>query len=344
MDQPDLESAWTHLPGACGPPPVSALLRSEPDDFRVRELLNFDPGGEGEHLLLRLRKVGWNTGDVARWLADALGVKRRLVTFAGRKDLHAVTEQWFGVHCPGQYPELPELPDGLTLLEATRHHRKLRLGALVGNAFRIRLRDLQGPTALLHRRLHAVARHGVPNYFGDQRFGIDGGNLRGASRLFQGQRMRDRTLRGLYLSAARSFLFNRVLATRVANGTWNRVLPGDLMTFSGSRSVFPADAETPDDKRVAALDLHPTGPMPGIDGLQPFATAHDLEQEVMETWPTLSAGLRDYRVHAERRALRLPVTALGWHRDADDLVLSFRLPPGAFATAVLREIADIRKG
>lgn len=337
----DLQAAWQALPQASGAPLLQGRIRQQADDFRVRELLPFEPTGDGEHLLLEIRKRDWNTADVASWLARALGVKRRAVTFAGRKDRHAVTEQWFGVHLPGRWPDLPACPPGIELLRATRHGRKLRLGALRGNRFQLRLTALQGRRDELHRRLWRIARRGVPNYFGAQRFGIDGGNLAGAERLFRGQRISDRPLRGLYLSAARAFLFNQVLAERVRQACWDRVLPGDLMTFSGSRSIFPADPRTAADPRLEALDLHPTGPLPGTAGMEPESDAQALEAAVLERYPELVNGLIAYRLRAERRALRLPVSELGWSEDEDGLTLSFSLPPGAFATAVVREIMDI---
>jgi len=359
----DLASAWTDLPRAWGEPVITAKIRSLPEDFLVIEDLGFTPEGEGEHLYLRIRKIGWNTSEVAGWLAKALGVRKRDVGQAGLKDKHAVAEQWFGVHLPGLNPELPPLPEGLTLMQAVRHRKKLRTGALQGNRFVLRLRDVrihgaspeqgygrggergvgqeigEGIGEILGRRLLAISRGGVPNWFGDQRFGINGNNLGAASRLFAGQRVPERHLRGIYLSAARSFLFNRVLAERVAGGNWNRVLAGDLMTFSGSRSLFPMDASTPADPRLAALDLHPTGPMSGIDGVAPGGEVLALEDRVMGAYPAYVAGLVDYRLRAERRALRLPVSNLAWRPlDNGDWELDFRLPAGAFATTVLREI------
>ncbi|MEX0732068.1 MAG: tRNA pseudouridine(13) synthase TruD [Aquisalimonadaceae bacterium] len=338
---PDIDTAWRSLPRAWGAPVLRATVRQFDEDFQVVEELGFTPEGEGEHLYLRIRKTGWNTADVAGWLARALGVRRRDVGQAGLKDRHAVAEQWFGVHMPGRHPDLPPLPGGLELVQAVRHRRKLRTGALKGNRFILRLRNVEGDTQALGRRLLGISRGGVPNWFGEQRFGIDGGNLAAAARLFAGDKVADRHLRGLYLSAARSFLFNRVLAERVAAGSWNRVLTGDLMTFSGSRSLFPADASTTADPRLAALDVHPTGPLAGCDGVSPTADALLVERRVLEAHTGYTAGLVDYRLRAERRALRLSVANLSWRPLEDgDWELSFSLPPGAYATAVLREVIE----
>lgn len=336
-----LQAAWYGLPRAWGPPPVRGRMRSEPEDFRVEEQLSFEPSGAGEHLLVLVRKRGLNTADVSRWLANALSVRRRDVTHAGLKDRHAVTDQWFGIHLPGREITLPEPPDGIRVLKTVRHRRKLRTGALRGNRFVIRLRELQGSSSALARRLFTVARFGVPNWFGEQRFGREGGNLEHAERLFAGERVRDRHVRGLYLSAARSLLFNQVLAARVTEDSWQSALPGDLMTFSGSRSVFVADAGTSADPRLARMDLHPTGPLHGIDGLEPGGVAAELEQTVLARYAQLAEGLEVFRMRADRRALRLPVSALAWHWPASDSVeLAFSLPPGSYATAVVRELAE----
>ncbi|MCC5812710.1 MAG: tRNA pseudouridine(13) synthase TruD [Ectothiorhodospiraceae bacterium] len=331
------------MPYAWGGPPVSGRLRVSPEDFRVEEDLGFEPSGDGEHLLLYIRKTGLNTAQVSNWLADVLEVRKRDVTRAGLKDRHAVTDQWFGVHLPGRVVTLPVPPEGIHILRASRHRRKLRTGTLRGNRFVIRVRELQGNLPALDAHLLRLCRLGVPNWFGDQRFGRDGGNLAGALRLFGGEQVRDRQLRGMYLSAARSLLFNRVLAERVMAGTWNQALPGDLMTFSGSRSLFPADASTASDVRLHALDLHPTGPLHGIDGMTPAGGVEELEHGVLEQAAQFASGIKHWRMRAERRALRVPVADLSWWMPAEDtLELGFRLPPGSYATAVLREVVQVR--
>lgn len=341
----DLDAAWTSLPSAHGPPVARGRIRRQPEDFQVFEDLGFAPDGEGEHWLVLVRKRQCNTPDAARWLAEALDLPAGAVTWAGLKDRHAVTEQWLGVHAPGIAPQWPVDTAGIQLLGAYRHRRKLRIGALRGNRFHLVLRQVEGDPGAIHRRLIAIARHGVPNYFGAQRFGVEGGNLAGALRLFAGRRERNRTRRGLYLSAARSFLFNRVLAARVVDDSWNRALPGDLMTFSGSRSLFLADGETAEDPRLHRLDLHPTGPLPGEGGKQPAGLPLEEESRVLGDYADLSRGLAAARMTADRRALRLPVEALHWRQlDGDVWEIGFTLPAGAYATSVLREIGLMGEG
>ncbi len=340
----DLDSAWSGLPHVWGKPRLQARIRVRPDDFQVMELLGFEPEGQGEHLYLRIRKTGWNTADVSAWLAASLGIPRRDVAHTGLKDRRAVTEQWFAIHAPGPHVPMPPMPEGLELLRTVRHRRKLRIGALAGNRFLIRLRAVRGDRRELGRRLLRICRYGVPNWFGPQRFGREGGNLVAALRLFQGERIQDRHQRGLYLSAARGFLFNRVLARRVSRGDWNRVIDGDLLTFSNSHSLFPAVRLEPQDPRFSDLDLHVTGPLPGIDGMLPEGDALAVERDVLSIYGAFTQGLVDYRLRADRRPLRLTVNDLAWTETHDAIELAFSLPAGAYATAVLREIADCREG
>lgn len=336
---PSLADAWIDLPRTGGAPPVTASLRSTPADFRVTEDLGVRPDGHGEHLWLRVRKTGWNTADVATWLADAFGRPVRDVTWAGLKDRHAVAEQWFGVRDPGgpERPRMPACPDGIAILACARNTRKLRTGMLRGNRFRLVLREVEGDTGALARRLATIAWCGVPNYVGAQRFGRDGGNLGAAWRLLDGMPVRNRHRRGLLLSAARSFLFNQVVAARVRAGAWRTPLPGDLMTFPTSGSLFPLGDVAPGDPRLATGDLHPSGPLPGRDGVGPGEAAGALESEVLAAWPGALAGLRRLGLAAGRRSLAMVVRELHFHGSGDDRVIGFWLPAGGFATAVLRE-------
>ncbi|MDG4553298.1 MAG: tRNA pseudouridine(13) synthase TruD [Candidatus Competibacter sp.] len=330
------------LPHAYGPPRSSGRLRAAPEDFRVREELDFAPDGAGEHVWLWVRKRGANTDWVARQLARRAGVPPSAVSYAGLKDRHAVTEQWFSIHLPGQAdPDWSAGPDAdFTVLKALRHSRKLRRGALRGNAFRIVARELNGDPTELTARFERIAATGVPNYFGEQRFGREGGNLERAAAMLEGrEKVRDRQQRGLYLSAARSALFNAVLARRVAEGSWNRALPGEVLMLAGSHSIFAIEeADDAIRQRLAAFDLHPTGPLWGVGELSSAGAARDLETAVVAARPLFRDGLAAAGLKQERRALRLMArdATLEWS-EPGVAVLSFRLPAGAYATAVLRE-------
>jgi len=333
----------TLLPFAHGQPAWLGRLRAVPEDFQVREEIPFTLDSAGEHVWLWVRKRGANTEWVARRLAERAGVPSGAVSYAGLKDRHAVTEQWFSVHLPGRAePDWSaNLDPDFAVLSAVRHSRKLRRGALSGNAFRVAIRDLDGDPAELAVRFQRIAATGVPNYFGEQRFGREAGNLKQAERMLRGElKVGDRHQRGLYLSAARSALFNAVLARRVAEETWNQPLPGEVLMLAGSHSIFAVDeVDETIRQRVAVFDLHPTGPLWGAGELRSGGPVRELEETVAATLPIFRDGLTAAGLAQERRALRLAVRdATLEFPEPGAAVVAFKLPAGAYATTVLREL------
>ena len=337
------------LPLAFGEPLLEAVIRTQPEDFRVDELPAFVPTGEGEHLLLEIRKRGANTVAVAKRLAQWAGVAEMAVSYAGQKDRHAVTTQRFSVHLPKRVaPELAALEsDEIHVVASSWHNRKLQRGALAGNRFGLVLREVRGERAAIDARLQMIATRGLPNWIGEQRFGRDGGNVAAALAMFGGRRVR-RDQRSMYLSAARSALFNRVLAARVAHGNWDAPLDGEVWMLDGSRSVFgpePWSAELAE--RLARFDIHPSGPLWGAGELRTTGAALALEQQALadEQALALRAGLEKEGLKQERRALRLLPQKLQWQwLAADVLEISFALPPGCYATAVLHELGSVSDG
>ena len=333
----------SQLPYACGESPIGATIKERFEDFRVSETLGFALDGAGQHLWLRIEKVDLTTDDVAKSLAKAAAVNRRDVGYAGLKDRHAITSQWFSVDVGEQRePALAGLlPNGCQILEVARHTKKLRRGVLSGNSFAIRLRNLSGPVEKIDARVAQIRAHGVPNYFGEQRFGSDGENVAPAYRLLRGEHsVRNRHRRGIYYSCARSLLFNRVLAKRVSLGNWDRPIAGDVMMLDGSRSRFhvgePDGALT---ERAHQMDIHPTGPLWGKGESIPSGEAGLLETEVLGEFGEWCEGLENAGLEHDRRALRVAVRDLAYQRlDSGDLRVTFSLPPGAYATTVLREL------
>jgi tRNA pseudouridine13 synthase len=333
---------WRRL---LGPPDCSGRLRDVAEDFQVWELPLIEPEGAGTHLWLEVRKRDANTQWVAGQLAKSAGVPPREVGFAGMKDRHAVTTQWFSIG-------LQEAADsewtgwtipGVTILQARRHVRKLQRGALRGNRFRLVVRGLQGDTSGLPERLDALARAGIPNYFGPQRFGRGGANIQRAVHWLESDGRVRRNERSIYLSAARSFLFNTVLDERLRLGNWNRLVEGDLAMLDGSRSTFACgvpDAELI--RRCQEFDIHPTGPLPGCEpkrrGLAVSAEAASIEQAALKPHECLVRALQRKGVDHDRRSLRVVPTGLNWRIDGSSLEIGFTLPPGAYATSVLREL------
>ncbi len=320
-------------------PQVTALLRQQPDDFIVEEQLNFTPSGAGEHILLYIEKVGQNTQYVAKQLAELTGLRARDISYAGLKDRHAVTRQWFCFKWPIKQAldwQSWQL-EGCTVLDMQRHYRKLRLGALKANLFQIRLRQVSDCSEVL-KRAEQVAQ-GVPNYYGEQRFGIDGGNLTLARQLFAGQGISDRKLRGLALSAARSFVFNQQVSARIKSGLFQRVVDGDVLQLNGTGSVFRvAEADDVLQQRLDTQDVHLTAVLAGMGEPMVSAAAAKFEQQVLMQHSELVQGLEAFRLKAERRAIRLVPQQLTLQQHGNDIALRFALPAGCFATSVLREL------
>ena len=331
-------------PRAHGRPPATGAIRREPEDFVVDELLGFEPDGAGNHGLLLVEKRGANTGWVAAQLARHAGVAVRDVGFSGHKDRHAVTTQAYSLPLPVLFDvaQCREWQgEGYAVRAAYRHGRKLRPGSHRANRFELRIRDLRGDRGAIEAGLAAIREFGVPNYFGPQRFGREGSNLRRALAWAGGDAgPRDRLQRSFALSAARSHLFNAVLASRVARGDWNRLLPGEAVMLDGRRSFFIADsADAALEARRVAMDVHPSGPLPGRGESPATGIARELEDGVIAPHAALAALLASERIDHERRSLRLPVREFDWTCGADDtLVLRFVLPRGTFATAVLHEV------
>jgi tRNA pseudouridine13 synthase len=328
------------LPCAHGGPAGRAQLRTTPEDFFVQEWLGWDADGVGDHLLLKVRKRGANTLWVAKQLARLGKIDPRDVGFAGLKDRDAVAEQSFTVPARSAIGEswVGVAGEGFEVVACARQRRKLKRGALKGNDFTIALRGFSGDPQILEQRLQAIAVAGVPNYFGPQRFGRDAGNLRTALAWFaEGVVPADRWQRGFALSAARAAIFNAVLARRVSDGTWNRLLPGEIVNLDGSGSVFGADVlDAALQERCARLDIHPTGPLWG--GRESARPVPALEAAVIARHEVLAQGLSEAGLEPERRALRIRVDRLAWTIEGEVVQLRFRLFRGAFATAVLHEV------
>jgi tRNA pseudouridine13 synthase len=331
------------FPYLLGQPVARGLLRSEPEDFRVDELLGFDLSGEGEHHYLQIEKRGANTAWLSKQIAQLAGVRDFDVGYAGLKDRHALTRQWFSVWLPGeQTVDWKRLEsDEVRILQIGRHGRKLRTGGHLANRFCIRLRDLSSIEGLTSR-LERVRDAGVPNYFGEQRFGIEGGNLIQADRLFSGGiRVRDKTKRGFYLSAARSYLFNLILAERVRGDLLGRYLPGDRLMLDGSTRLWTPESPEVTASRLTSMDVHPTGPLWGEGRALVETECLALENAVLAPFEPWCRGLERAGLKRERRSLRLPVRDLEWVLEGKhELELRFSLPGGCFATSVVREICD----
>lgn len=349
------ELAYLH-----GKPTSTGLIKANQQDFCVFEQLPFLPCGEGEHLFIHIRKTGANTVFVARELAKYFKVKEQLVSYAGLKDRFAVTEQWFGIHVPGkQIYDLTDLNiDGVEVLNYKRHNKKLRTGTLTGNRFELIIRNVTNLKDL-YERWEKIIEQGVPNYFGEQRFGIDGGNIDCALALFSGTKVKDKKKRGMYLSASRSAIFNDIINERIIHKTFATLAVGDVVMLAGTQSVFRV--EEVDDvikQRLIEKDVDITAAMWGAGELMTEAEPKIFEQHIADKHPEFSQGLPRFGLKQERRRIRLVIedadievlskektsNTKSENIDLPNVKVSFSLAAGSYATTVLRELIDYQDG
>ncbi|WP_227680586.1 tRNA pseudouridine(13) synthase TruD [Psychrobacter sp. SWN149] len=368
------------LPQPSLPPIQQATYKAHATDFIVNELLPLDFTGEGEHLWLHIEKLGMNTAYLANLLSEWAEIPLRDVGYSGLKDRHALTTQWFSLRIPKkQLPETEFAPidigetESVTILAQHWHNKKLNRGTHRANQFIITLRDVQfaddnsdvkpsepslSTKQSVEQHLASIGQTGVPNYFGPQRFGRQGNNVREALSLFarppraprpsskkSKSKRAPREQNTMELSAARSLIFNEILAARVRDDSWNTGLSGEVFNLDGSGSIFTS--ETLDDTLRARLDsgdIHPTAVMWGTGNDKVSSTAAAIESNVVQHSPLLTqlaTGLEQRDIKAQRRALRLPIEEMHWEWSDDcTLVLSFTLTTGSFATSVLASVVQ----
>lgn len=323
-------------------PQAIGAFKVHPEDFKVNEELGFELSGAGEHLWLYVEKRGLNTLDLCKAIAKSLKVLPKQVAYSGLKDKQAITKQWLSI-CTAKDVDSQSLTlDKARVLVAKRHTQKLKRGAHRANSFEIIVRGVSYQNSL-EKALQRVQEYGVPNYFGEQRFGNLGNNIHKAQRMFARTLKVSRQQRGLYLSAARAYLFNEVLSERVKQGIWDKGLQGDVMMLAGTNSFFQTDAiDNILTKRLSELDIHPSIPLWGKGTLATSSMANAVENEIIMQYPQLTFGLERYGLRQQRRASRLIVQELehDW-QSRNTLKLKFSLTRGAFATTVLRELLTI---
>ena len=324
------------------PPKQTALLKAECADFVVKEQLGYDMSGDGEFVAVKVRKTDCNTLFVGEQLAKFAGISARNMSYAGLKDRKAVTEQWFSLQMSGQpTPDFNQFSlEGVEILDVTRHQRKIRIGSLQGNHFEILLRNVE-ETDELKVRLDFLAKNGFPNYFTEQRFGRDGNNLTQALRWANGEiNVKDRNKRSFYLSAARSEIFNLIVAKRIELGLAQQVLNGDILQLNGSHSWFMVD-ESEDlaqlQQRLAQQDVLLTAPLIGEEE----KSAVDFEHEIFAQHQALFTLMRQERMKAARRPILMQPQHFQGQFEPNGLRLKFYLPAGSYATALIRELVNV---
>jgi tRNA pseudouridine13 synthase len=389
-------------------PGIGGVIKQRPEDFFVQEIPLYEPTGQGEHVYAEIQKIGLTTFDAVHRIADALHISPRDIGYAGMKDAHAVSRQMLSIWgTTEQAVQSLHIPN-LTVLSAIRHNNKLRLGHLAANRFAIKIRDVN-PTDVVKVRdaLKVLEQRGLPNYFGQQRFGRRNNNhllgfalVRGdypallsdllgkpdpkiddpqsiearqafdahdyekAMKLFprrSGMERRilarfiktkkevaaaraiDQKLRRLWVSAAQSKIFNDVVAARIQS--LDRLLDGDLAWKHDNGSVFRVQSAPAEQARCDAFEISPTGPLIGYRMTLPEKEPLQIEQQIFAAHSLRPEDFRQEgkeKVKGARRPLRVQPKEVNLAGGADEfgphITVAFTLPPGAFATVLLREL------
>ncbi len=323
-------------------PGIGGEIKVEPAHFIVEEVPLYEPTGEGEHIYVRLTREGWTTRALQQRLARLFDLREVDVGCAGLKDKHARVTQTFSLLIRDMDEETvaQRIEDALPVevVWARRHRNKLRAGHLLGNRFRI---------VVLHPEPDAMARataitqalqaRGLPNYYGAQRFGINGDNARRGRAVLFGQGPRERWLRRFLLSAYQAALFNTWLAERMQRGWFDRLLAGDIAKKVDTGGLFEVADVAAEQPRFQRKEITYTGPIYGARMRWASGEPGELERWVLESAGVTTEMLRRARLDGSRRAARLFIDDLHVEPHPEGLLFTFTLPKGAYATTVLRE-------
>ncbi|MBI5063980.1 MAG: tRNA pseudouridine(13) synthase TruD [Desulfatitalea sp.] len=338
-----LKQAIAHLPYVCADlPGIGGAIKAAPEHFQVEEILPYAACGEGEHLFVTLRRKLWNTADVAAELARCFELKSMDVGWGGRKDKQAVTTQTFSLLLPMSMPieevatRLGALP--FEILDLKRHRNKIKTGHVAANRFRILLTEV--PSAALapaQAMAEALRQRGLPNFYGEQRFGFNMANIERAFQLLQ----RRRPVRGkqdeLLVSALQSGLFNLWLAERMAQGEYRTLRQGDVVQKTDTGGLFVVQDLAEAATRFAQGAIAYTGPIFGPKMMAAADSAGEHEAAVLAAYTLTNDDFKRLKAPGSRRRAILAMEDLSVQPDEQGLLFTFSLPPGAYATNVLRE-------
>lgn len=337
----DYQQVSSLFPCAYGGTEVGGVIKSSNSDFMVTEVLSFEPSGEGEHLFLQIEKDNCNTDWVAKQLQQFADLSSKDVGYAGKKDRYSVSSQWFSLHLPGKQIDLSELQnDSFKIVKSIRHNKKLRIGSIKENQFKIIVRELTGKLNL--ELVSLLEQKGFPNYFGPQRFGHQFNNLHKATDLLvNGKKIKNRNTKSMVLSSARSYLFNLQLAERVSDKSWDQLIEGDCLMLNNSQSFYQLEQVNNEEaERLSSGDTHVSGWMAGKQTSNAKSKALEFETRAYDKYIDWIDGLTRLNVDSARRAMRVFPRELTVEQIDSEAVFQFSLPKGCFATSLLREFAN----
>ncbi|MFP6766762.1 MAG: tRNA pseudouridine(13) synthase TruD [Planctomycetaceae bacterium] len=343
---------WPYLPRLDSEAPtVQAALKRDPEDFLVEEIPAYRLSGDGQHLFLRIEKRDVPAEGLLKHLARSLGVPQRDIGAAGMKDRRAITRQWVSVPAEAEARVERINTESIRVLEVTRHKNKLKTGHLAANRFTIHARGIPSPIRdEVCEAARRVGESGFPNYFGPQRFGREGNTAKQGLDLLKGQlrtgdlpRQRRRFLIRLAISAAQSMVFNTVLANRISDGRVATVFTGDVLQKTDSGGLFLCENPAVDQLRLEAGELALTGPMHGPKMRQADGEPAAWDDAGLQRWKLTAEQFEPFSrvAHGTRRPLLVRATDLNATPVTGGVRFTFTLPPGVYATVLLREIIGL---
>lgn len=322
---------------------IGGLIKESPEDFEVEEIPLYEPGCEGEHLYISVKKRGISTRDLQQNLADLFGIPSRDIGFAGMKDKWALTTQTFSLLLPiaiKNEEAQKKIQDHLEveLLWLKRHQNKLRTGHLLGNTFRI---VLSGTTEGAMEKAQAIAgelkKKGLPNFYGDQRFGGGEENLEQALAIWKGRKRMAGWKKRFFLSVIQSHLFNYYLLERIQRGWFDHILQGDLAKKTDRGGIFLVEDQEAESPRFENREITFTGPIYGTKMRWPEGEPKELEEKTLQDFEIPPGDFKKHRLPGSRRAGKIYLEDLSIEPHEKGLLFSFPLPKGSYATVVMRE-------
>ncbi|MAD43245.1 MAG: tRNA pseudouridine(13) synthase TruD [Arcobacter sp.] len=340
---------------------IDVLFKQNKDDFVVTEIPLYEFSGEGEHLILKIRKKDLATWDALEIIAKFVGCKSRDIGYAGLKDKNAMTVQTISIH--KQYEEKLKTFNhpNIKILETTYHNNKIKVGHLKGNKFFIRLKRVNVlDSRKIEAALGSIVTLGMPNYFGFQRFGIEGDNYKKGKAIIEGTlKEKRRNLKQMYINAYQSYLFNSWLSKRIEISKLIdafepkeiyeklnlpldlvkrmkkqehplKIMTGDLLSHYPFGKIFTIEDLETESEKFYNRDRVPTGLLSGKRVKNSVDLAYKIEKEYEA--PTGEDGAR-------RFAWIFPEEVeSNYKEDKNWMELKFTLPKGCYATELIAEI------
>lgn len=340
---------------------LDVVFKQSKDDFVVTEIPLYEFSGEGEHLIIKFRKKDLTTWDAQQIFSEQLGCKAKDIGYAGLKDKNAMTVQSFSLpkSCEANLAKFHH--DNIKILETTYHNNKIRIGHLRGNKFFIRLKRVNTvDSRKIEQILGQMVTWGIPNYFGFQRFGIEGDNYKKGEQIVQGKlKERSQKLRQMYINAYQSHLFNAWLSKRIELSKLVdafepkaiyeklglpleivkqmkkqehpfKLLPGDLMSHYPFGKIFHVENLDEEAQKFHDRDRVPTGILAGKKIKVSIDLAYEYEKEF---------DIKIPEDGARRFAWIFPQDIESSYKDEKNwMELSFTLPKGSYATELISEL------